>query len=416
MRHLRQYKKACLINLQEKLKYCYNNIVMRKVLVILLVLVFAFFAFSATKVTAKVISDEKGTVSITKTEVINDDLFIGAKSVEIDGTVNGDLYVGAETVRIDGIINGNLHIGASTVNLGGVVKGNAYIGAGQVNVSSSKIGGSLLVGSGSLNVDKDSSVGGSILAGVGTITLSSPVKRNVYIGAGSIYIDSIIDGEVRIGAGNISIGSNAKIAKDLYYSIGSRDSGEINISDAATIAGVIHKSDYKFANQKDIETAKKELPAVFKGIKFAAMIISFVGALIVGFLYFKLFEKHFSQSASLISKSFWRTLGIGFLVTITFIPGFIILLITVIGIPLAGLALLILLLYFCLAKIVVGMAFGNWVSQKLNWKMTPYGAFAFGLSIIYLIGLIHVIGFFSGIVVLWTGLGALTIRMFSRSN
>ena len=388
---------------------------MRKGLVTLLVLVFTFFAFSAAKVSAKVISDEKGTVSIAKTEVINDDLFIGAKSAEIDGTVNGDLYVGAETVRIDGIINGNLHIGASTVNLGGVVKGNVYIGAGQVNVSNSKIGGSLLVGSGSLNVDKDSSVGGSILAGAGTITISSPVKRNVYFGAGSVYIDSIIGGEVRVGGGNISIGSNAKIAKDLYYSLG-KNPGEISISDTATIAGAIHKSDNKFANQKDIETVQKEFPAVFKGIKFAATIISFAGALIVGFIYLKLFGKQLNQSADLISKSFWKTLGVGFLITIAFIPGFVILLITIIGIPLAGLAFLILLLYSYLAKIVVGMALGGWICRKLNWKVASYGTFAFGLSIIYLIGLIHIIGFFSGLVVLWIGLGALSLQMFSRSN
>jgi len=388
---------------------------MRRVLVTLLVLVFAFLTFSVTKVDAKVISDEKGTVSIAKTEVVNDDLFIGAKSVEIDGTINGDLYVGAETVRVSGIINGNLHIGASTVNLDGVVNGNAYVGAGQINVIGSKIGGSLLVGGGSVNIDKNSLVGGSILAGAGTLTISSPVKRNVYVGAGSAYIDSAIGGEVRVGAGNISIGGDTKIAKDLYYSIGN-DSGEVSISNAATIAGVIHKSEYKYMNQKNIEAAKNKLPGVFNSIRFAFKIISFAGALIVGFLYYKLFEKHFKQSADLISKSFWKALGVGFLVTVAFIPGLVILMITVIGVPLAGLAFLFLLLYSYLAKIVVGLCFGNWLSDKFKWKISTLGSFAIGLLLIYVIETIPFIGFLTGFVVLWSGLGALTIRMFSKAN
>ncbi len=326
-------------------------------------------------------------------------LWKGVDVVIIDGTVNGDVFVGAQTVNISGIINGSLHVGARTVNLDGTIRGNVYAGAQEVLVSGSTIGGSLLTGAATVHIDKDSSIGGSVLAGAGALTLNSQVKRSVYAGTGSL-----------------TIGGDARIGKDLYYASG-KDQGQANISDKAKIAGSIYKSEINTAQKSaDIEAAKKKIPAILGTIKVFTTIISFIGALIVGFLYLKLFGKHFAQTASLVSQSFWKSFGVGFLVTIAFIPGLIILLLTVIGVPLAGLALLMLLLYSYLAKIVVGSALGNWLAQKFSWQLSTYGAFALGLFAFYLLKMIPLVGALVCLTVLWVGLGALTLRVFSKSD
>ncbi|OGM12392.1 hypothetical protein A2W13_01990 [Candidatus Woesebacteria bacterium RBG_16_36_11] len=368
---------------------------MRKIITSLLILLFAFFVFSVTSVSAKVISDEKGSVNVGKTEIINDDLFIGAETAEVAGTVNGDVFVGAQTVKISGIINGNLHVGANTFDLRGTVKGNVYAGAQNVLVSSSTIGGSLLIGAATVNIDRDSSIGGSILAGAGGLTIDSQVKRSVYA-----------------GTGNLTIGSDAIIGKDLYYSSGQE---QANISSSAKIAGSIYKSEVA-KSPSNIEGAKKLVPTAINGAKVFSSFIAFIGALIVGLLYLKLFAKYFTQTASIVSKSFWKSMGIGFLVTIALIPGMIILLITVIGIPLAGLAFLVFLLYSYLAKIIVGLTFGDLISKQLKWKMTTFWSFALGLLVIDILRFIPKVGFLVTLVVLWIGLGALTLRMFSKSN
>jgi hypothetical protein len=369
---------------------------MRRIAVSLLVFVFAFFVFSVSSISAKVITDEKGTVNIGKTEVINDDLFVGAQTVEIAGTVNGDVFIGAQTVKISGIINGSLHIGANTIDLGGTVKGNVYAGAQNVLIGSSKIGGSLLVGAATVNIDKNTTIGGSIMAGAGAITIDSQIKRSVYAGTGSL-----------------TIGENTRIGKDLYYADDSTQ-GQANISPSAKIAGNIYKSEVDTA--KANINVKRQIPVAINGARIFTAFISFVGALIVGFLYFKLFTGHSNQVAGIVSKSFWKSLGVGFLVTIAFVPGLIILLITVIGIPVAGLAFLMLLLYGYLAKIVIGSVLGAWISNRFNWKVSAYWTFAIGLFVIYLVRMIPFVGPVCGGVVLWTGLGALTLRMFSKSN
>jgi len=117
-----------------------------------------------------------------------------------------------------------------------------------------------------------------------------------------------------------------------------------------------------------------------------------------------------------VSNSFWKSFGTGFLIVIAFIPVLIILLITIVGIPLAGLAILIFALFSYFAQIVVAGAFGSWISQKFNWKMSMFGAFVFGLLLIDILKLIPVIGFFTGLAVFWAGLGALTLHASSETN
>jgi hypothetical protein len=368
---------------------------MRKFVVSLLLFIFAFLFFSTSNVSAKVITDEKGTVSVAKTEIVNDDLFIGAQTVDIAGTVNGDVFIGAQLVKITGVINGNLHVGANTIDLTGTVKGNVYAGGQNVLVSGSTIGGSLLVGAATFNIDKSSVVGGSVLVGAGAISIDSQVKRSVYAGAGSL-----------------TIGDGAIIGKDLYYGSGNN---QANISTNAKIAGSTYKSEVD-TGEKDIEAFRKEAPALMRGFRLGGTVISFIGALIVGFLYLKFFPKGFTGSAKLVSEAFWKSLGVGFLITICTIPALLLLAITVVGLPVAGIAIVVLTLYSYLAKIVVGSALGGWISRKMKWKASAYGAFALGLLVFYILKFIPYVGGLAGLVVLWSGLGALTLRMLQKAE
>jgi hypothetical protein len=369
---------------------------MRKIFASILIFVFAFITLSVTKVSAKVLTSQSGGVVVAKTEVVNDDLFIGAQTAEIAGTVNGDVFIGAQTVKITGVINGNLHVGANTIDLAGTVKGNVYAGGQSILVNGSTIGGSLLVGGATVNIDKSSSIGGAIMAGAGAVSIDSKVKRSVYLGAGSI-----------------TIGDNAIIGKDLYYSE-SKTQAQASISTKAKITGNVYKSVVN-TPQTNVNVPK-QLSSAIAGARISISIFSFLSALLIGLLYFKLFGKHLNQTSGLVSGSFWKSLGVGFLVTIALIPGLIVLLITVIGIPVAGLALLIFILYASLAKIVVGLAFGGWITGKFKWKVSAFWTFALGLLVIDIVRLIPVIGGIAGFTVFLAGLGALTLQMFSRSE
>jgi hypothetical protein len=362
---------------------------MRKIFVSIFVFFLTFFAFSVTRVSAaKILTSDKGTVTVAKGEVVNDDLFIGAATTEIDGVVNGDIFIGAQTVKIAGTINGSLHVGTQSLSLeNAFISGNVYAGSQNITVTGTNIKGSLITGTQTLNIDKASAVNGSIIAGVAVVTIDSQVKRNVIIGSGML-----------------TIGDNARIGRDLYYATGSN---QANISGKAKIVGVTHKYE---AKTPEPQISQKQTSRFFATAKIVSSIVSYLGALIIGLILMKLFAKRFTGAVGMVSKSFWKSLGIGFLVIVSIIPALIILLITVIGIPLAGLALIVLILYIALSKIVVGAAVGNWIATKLNWNMDTFWPFALGLLIIYVLKLIPVAGGLVGFMVMLLGIGALILQ------
>lgn len=361
----------------------------------LIALTASLFLFVTGGVSAKVISSPNGTVTIAKDEVVDDDLFVGGQNVTIDGTVNGDVYVGAQTVKINGTVNGNLHAGGQTVALGGTVKNSAYIGAQDITVSQANIGDSLLAGGQNISVDRTTTIGGSLLLGGASVAVDSTIQRSVYV-----------------GAAQLALGPNTTIGKDLYYSA---EKDQSHIDKSAKISGEIHKSEFQ-ATQKNTQVARRQMRAVLGTIRLFGWIVSFVGALIVGFIYLKLSGRNLEKNTNVLASSLWLCLGVGFLITIAFVPGILILLTTVIGIPLAGLAVLFMFLYWYLAKIVVGSALGSWMANVARWKLSPFWTFVLGLFAIYVLKLIPFIGFLTGLAVFWFGLGAQALTLLSKGD
>lgn len=367
---------------------------MKKLFVIFLISF--LFVFFPKKVSAKILTNKEGTVELAKNEIVNDDLIIGAKKVILNNTVNGDVFIGSEETIINGTINGNLHIGSGRVSLKGQIKGNVYIGTGNLTINKSTIGGSLLIGAGSAVVDNKSIIKGSVFAGVGSITIDSKINRNLYL-----------------GAGNASVQNNTKVGMDLYYAYNESDN-KISISDKAVIIGKTHSQKYNIDTKNaDTKVVKKQ----FESFKLATKFLSFISTLIIGFIFLKLFKKRFTESSLILSQQFWKSLGIGFLVFITFFPAILTLLISVVGIPLIGVSFLILFLFIYLSKFIVSLSLGSMIVKKFNWsKLHSFWVFTLGLVVFYLLKSVPVVGGFISFLAITVGLGALTINLFQNNK
>ena len=66
-------------------------------------------------------------VIIKSGEVVNDDLYVGAQELILDGTVNGDVIVFAQIVTINGRVDGDLMAAAQTVAVNGEVTGSIRV-------------------------------------------------------------------------------------------------------------------------------------------------------------------------------------------------------------------------------------------------------------------------------------------------
>lgn len=364
-----------------------------------LVVVASFFFVFASPTSAKMMVNQNGNITVAKSEVVNDDLFIGGQNVVLDGTINGDVFVGGQVVKVDGVVNGNLHVGAMSIDIRGKVKGNVYAGAQTVVVTGSNIGGSLILGAATVSVDKNTTIGGSLITGTGALTVDSSIKRSLYAGTGSLII-----------------GGNTKISKDLYY-FADKSNDSANISKDAKISGSVQKTEFDSSKESvKLEESKEQMADAFTGVKIFFGLTTFFGSLLIGFLYLKTSPKHLAQSMDIVSKSIWKSLGVGFVTTISLIPGLIVLLITVIGIPLAGISLLFFMLFAALSTIVVAFAVGKVMSTRFRLKLSVYPSFVIGLLLISFLSLIPFVGFLVGLLVFWVGLGALILNLFATDR
>ena len=118
----------------------------RKLFKIIIPLFLVFTLGFGIAATAKAVEfDEDGIVEAN--EVIDDDLFIGGDTVQIDGTVNGDVIAFGSVVKINGIVNGSLVTGAQSILVDGIVDGSVYAGSSTLTLGSeAEIGRNLYYG------------------------------------------------------------------------------------------------------------------------------------------------------------------------------------------------------------------------------------------------------------------------------
>jgi carbonic anhydrase/acetyltransferase-like protein (isoleucine patch superfamily) len=365
---------------------------MKKLIFPLFIILVALFTLPAP-VSAKVIMQEKGTVTIPASEIVDDDLFVGAENFELLGTVTGDVFVGAGSVRI-----------------GGNIKGGLFVGTGDLNLTGATIGNALVVGAGNVNIDKTSKIGGSLIVGAGTLRNYAPVSRNVMAGAGTIYLGNKVGKEARLGGGNIELGQDSSIAGNLTYALG-EESTSITQDPEAVIGGTITRYIPPVDARRDMTRARQDFGKFGAVAHRGWLIISFLGSLLVGFILLKLFSKTMLGLATQVSTHLMPSMGIGFLIIVFALPVFLVLALSIIGLPLAGSLLLLLCLSLHLAKLVTSYALGRFIARQFSWnKMGSYAVAFIGLAVFYLLRATPGIGWVTTFLFTWAGLGAIWLH------
>jgi len=211
----------------------------RKILLIFIPLFLVLtigFGFAAT--VKAVEYDEDGIIE--EGEIIDDDLFIGADTVEINGTVNGDVLAGGNIVIVNGTINGSLASGAQTILVNGKVTGSIYAGSMTITLGpKSEVGRNVFYGGLNLSAEEGSVIHRDLLVGAYQALLSGEIGRDVQAGVGALEINGSVGNNVRAEVGNTS----DELPPQIYPSPPGIDTlvpSGIRISDEAEIGGSLY--------------------------------------------------------------------------------------------------------------------------------------------------------------------------------
>ncbi len=211
----------------------------RKILLIFIPLLLVLtigFGFAGT--VKAVEFDEDGIIE--EGEIIDDDLFIGADTVEINGIVNGDVFAFGNIVKVNGTINGSLASGAQTILVNGKVSGSVYAGSMTITLGpKTEIGRNMFYGGFNLSAEEGSVIHRDLLVGAYQALLSGDIGRDVQAGVGALEITGSVGNNVRAEVGSSSDGQPPQI----YPSPPGIDTlipSGIRISDEAEIGGSLY--------------------------------------------------------------------------------------------------------------------------------------------------------------------------------
>jgi len=376
---------------------------MKKLIIIFAALFLIFLAPATFAASDNEISQRD--VVLPVGQVVNRDYFAIGRSVEISGTVNGDVYAFGGQVLVDGKVNGDLITAGGTVRVSGEVTQDLRAGGGQVTISG-KIGRNITVGGGNVEIIEGATIAGSAVIGGGNVSLAAPIGSNVKIGAGNLTISNKINGDLDAAVSSIRLTSKSEIVGNLTY----WSNNQASIDKEAKVIGTVTKK----APPKAPETNAGRVVRGVAGFNIFSSLVGLVSSFIIGLLLISLFPKYTEAAVNTLRKRPWVSLGFGFLALILTPIIFVVLLITVLGIPLAFNLLGFYLITIYLTRLFTILWAGRAIFERTGNKTHEIWALIIGLVIYYLLGLVPIVGGIVTFLVVISGLGTaiLTTRDF----
>lgn len=131
-------------------------------------------------------------------QTIDDDVFIGAENVLVEGTVTGDLFAVGGNVRINGTVGGSLFVAGQTLVVNGEVQGSVYAAGTAVTLGgSNQVGRNAYLTGYGVETQSGSQVQRDLITAAYQALLSGSVERNVNASVAALVISGDIGGDVR---------------------------------------------------------------------------------------------------------------------------------------------------------------------------------------------------------------------------
>lgn len=332
--------------------------------------------------------------TLEEDQTVEDDVYAFGDSVEINGVIDGDLIVAAESVKINGTITGDVYAAGELVNINSTIYGDTFL-AGNNTTVDGILNSNVYIFSNILSYLAESSK--DVLSFASQTSFKGSVGDDLRSFSMSSTIDSIIRGDLILFASQYDVEEN-KVSNNIYYD--------------TTLKNIAEEQGIDFdKNELKIDSI---ITTNYWGLKGFQALVSFVLLLVTGAFLIYLTPVKTVQIRRKITNSpdeFIKSLLTG-LCTFILIPfPLFLLLISIIGAPIAGIILAFLIFVMLFGRIWVELAFGKEILELFGVKSyRPYRSFLVGRVISVGIGLIPVVKDFYNIIIIFVALGAI-IRM-----
>jgi hypothetical protein len=217
-------------------------------------------------------------------QVIDDDLFISADNVVMDGIVNGDLFISSSTTVVNGTVNGNLIVNSAQMTMTGQVQGSLVF-TGQSAVINGQVSGAVYSTGASLQFGPQAEVGRNVfyagysleskpgsrisrdLLVIGYQTLvHGEVARKLNFAGAALEIGGQVGGDVQASVSAPDANANVLWSLPFFQGAGIDQPapGGLRVLPSAQVGGALH-----YSSPVEQTTAIQSQPA--GGVTFSAI-------------------------------------------------------------------------------------------------------------------------------------------------
>lgn len=308
-------------------------------------------------------------ITIASGEVVEGDLYVFGRTVEIVGNVSGDVIGTVESIVVRGDVGGSLNVAGRTIQINGSVARSARVTGDELIVRGA-IGGDLVSAVNSLTVTSAGSVQGDLILASGDVSLSGAVAGNITGSASKLNLGGAVAGDVSVSADEINVTNRGRLAGDLRYA----SNNEVELLGQGEVAGVVERTgNLRALGGPDLFTTA------------TSQIVRLLFGLVAGLVLVSLFPSAVARAADQIRLEFPIAVITGVIGLLIWIALAALLLLIVVGIPVALLGTLLLIVLAWLSQVFVGMAVGRLVLPD-GWQVSSRGynilAMALGMVLI----------------------------------
>jgi hypothetical protein len=338
-------------------------------------------------------------VTVGRTETVNDDIYAGAGTINIEGTVNGNVIAGGGTITVSGNITRDLIVGGGTINVTGHVGGSIIAAGGNLTLSG-PVEHDIVVTGGMIDIASGATIGRDLLVAGGTATVSAPVTRRVQMSSGSLTLKNHVGGDVRGRVDHLKL-DGAQIGGNLDYT----SNNAVERVNGARVAG----------------TTTRHTPTDRGGDAgngFLGWLRELIGLFALGLILIFLLPGIATRAIDMLRAQPWPSLGIG--AAILIVTPIVALIVFILGLLIGGwwlgaLLIPIWLLILAVGYVVSAFLLGRLLFARLGWS-GYHDALALlgGLFVLTVLGLLPVLGGLVGLAAVIFGAGALALVVSQR--
>lgn len=330
-----------------------------------------------------------------------ENMYLSGTEVRPQGPITGDLVAAAGRITLDHYVQGDAVLAAGNIELRSGI-GEDLRAAGAIITAAGRIAGELLIGGWSVSFSPDAEVGGSAWIAGHDTAVAGRFKRGLTVYSRDILVFAEVDGDVRLVGKTIEVHPAARIKGKLTY----KSSSEIKVHPGAQIGAIVREPG-----------TFPRFELIGGGPPFRPLLM--LGLLACGALLLALFPRFTIASSEAVGARPLQSLGLGTAIFFSVPPVILLLVITIIGIPIAlaaaALYAVVLLAGYLVAACFMGSALLRLARGPAALRYwVRVAALAVALVALWLVRHVPYVGGLVILLVLIVGVGAMALHAFTR--